>query len=105
MRSLCLAEKTLNFSSMHLTLSSTWGDLYKDSCAAVAVTFSRGTQPSPSPGLEEKETKAIHTLTLLSSHRPHSHPNASCSLLISKIKNTLTKTHKWQAPPEHIELR
>lgn len=93
MRSPRLAEKTLNFSSLHSTLSSAWGDLYKDICGAVTVTFSRGTQPNPSLRLEDKETKVIHTSTLLSSH-PHSHSNASCCLLGYRIKNTLTKPTK-----------
>lgn len=80
-------EKILNFSSMHSTLSSAWGDLYRDSCLAVAITFSRGTQPTPSLGLAERETKVINNLT---PHSSHPHASASCCLCVYKIKNTLT---------------
>lgn len=72
-------ENTI-FPSIHSTLSSTWGDLCRDSCLAVTVTFRRGIQPNSSLGLAEDETKVINVWASFSSH-PHSHAKTSCCLV------------------------
>lgn len=90
-------ENTIFFSSMPSTLSSTWGELYRGSCLAGAVTFSRGTQPNSSPGLaEEKSDKYLDF--------PFFSPSLSLPKLLVVCMYTGSRTH-WRHPQKPASSR